>query len=144
MLDKYGFFWEGIDPALINLMINSYNQFFSSGYTSEEVCHNPRTKDNLVMYSTFVVSKEMFEKIMGWIDQFIKQVKKLEVREEDRRQISCLMEKAFGWALAIEALDENTELVGLPIKHVRGYDVDRIIGLKAEIKTFFGWGNLGH
>lgn len=103
-------------------ILDSYNNHFKTNHTLSEIKSNPFTAHNLVLLSTFVIPVKMFEKIMPWISKLIGELypwSNLPTWPGKHGHIGCIMERAYGLALALEFLDNNksTELIPMPIRH---------------------------
>ncbi|UCC95480.1 MAG: hypothetical protein JSW40_01705, partial [Candidatus Omnitrophota bacterium] len=59
------------DKIPYEFVINSYNNYFKTNFTTTELINNPYTCNNLIMKSTFVIPVKLFEKMMPWISKLM-------------------------------------------------------------------------
>lgn len=112
--------WGGLFISKIpyDHMINSYNRYFHTNFTADEIRNNKAISENLILLSTFIIPVGMFEKIMGWISVLIDEIypwANLPPYPKHSGHLGGITERAYGLALAIELLNHDIDLVKVPI-----------------------------
>lgn len=116
--EKEGFFNDAINPH--DFMLKSYNRYFGTDYSADFIRRNKITRENMIIYSTFVIPIDMFEKIAGWISSFVYELCG-RIKDPDfshlKKIVARVAERAYGLALAIELSHDAARLIKIPIAH---------------------------
>ena len=122
-----------------DFIINSYNKHFQVNFTADELAGNKIVSENLIICSTFIIPTWMFEKIMDWISVLIDQIypwANLSPYPLHNQQMGNVLERAYGLALAIELLNQGTEMIQVEIKDQGLCNFNFFYRVRKRIKFF--------
>jgi hypothetical protein len=92
--------------------INSYNKFFNTNYTSNNVIQN-----SLIHCNTFVIPSKMFERMMSWMKQYFIDDLILNKQNSKLDNPGCLIEGLVGMFLSLEVFN-GSKYYPLDVKHI--------------------------
>ena len=92
--------------------INSYNAYFNTAFTFQDLQGHPWTSENFILCSTFIIPVKIYEKIMPWICDLMNQYRSGIFGTWKAQE---LIERAYGLALGLEYLGGNLKPVSIPI-----------------------------
>jgi hypothetical protein len=114
--DDFGSY--GLCVPYSNSVLEQYNQYFNTNYVLEDLLkYNSTCK--VILLHTFVIPKEMFDKMMGWFIHIFDWLHHNVENKYYRSDRASFTEKMFALFLYIEQMqNESIQLMEMDVHHV--------------------------
>lgn len=109
---------HGLCQPYDNSVLEQYNKYFNTNYTLDALLmHNDKCK--VILLHTFVISKEMFAKMMRWFNNIFDWLHVNVQNKYYQSDRASFTEKMFALFLYIEQIEQPTiKLVEMSIEHI--------------------------
>jgi hypothetical protein len=108
----------GLCAPYNNSVLEQYNKYFNTNYVLEDLLrYNSTCK--VILLHTFVIPKEMFDKMMGWFIHIFDWLHQNVENKYYRSDRASFTEKMFALFLYIEQMqNESIQLMEMDVHHI--------------------------
>lgn len=108
----------GVCVPYNNSVLEEYNKYFNTNYVLEDVLKH-KSKCKAILWHTFVISKEMFDKMMGWFIHIFDRLHSNMMKKYYYSDSASFTEKMVALFLYIEQMqNESIQLMEMDILHI--------------------------
>lgn len=128
-------------------IVDHYNKFFGTSFSMNKLKENNKTKDSLILFATFIIHKDLFEKLMSWIEVLVEDIypwANLPPWPTHHPHLGGVLERTYGLFFALELLSRPmTGIHKLPIQHPQKYKIQKHRGRSVALSDAMDEHGLG-